>query len=724
MSLQSILQPRAVAVVGASQNPTSVSHAVLTNLLAAEFPGPIYPVNPKYQALEGLKCYPNVSALPAGVDLAVICIPAPAVAAVADECGRAGIGGLITITAGFREVGPQGKALEEQLRAVLAKYPGMRMIGPNCLGVISPVSRLNASFAAASPPAGRVAFLSQSGALCTSVLDWARDQQIGFSHFVSIGNMLDVEVADLLEFLADDPHTSSVILYIESIVSGRRFVSAARRFARRKPIVAYKAGRFSESAKAAASHTGAMAGEDNVYETAFRRSGVVRVLNVGNLFDCAELLASGKPPAGDRLAIVTNAGGPGVMATDTLIAKGGRLARLSPATMQRLNAALPPCWSHGNPIDVLGDAPPERFGLAVETVLADEGVDAALVILTPQAMTDPTRSAKCVAPVAAAAKKPVFVSWMGAQAVAEGRRELERVGVPAYHAPEDAIRAFMDLVRYARQLTWATEMPAEAPLEFSRPRVELRARLLRRVAGERRQLLSEREAKELLADYGIAVATTETAATAQEAAHKAARVGFPVVLKVLSPDITHKTDVGGVELNLHDEANVRAAFERIARRAKEARPDARIDGVSVQRMVSADGGLELILGVKKDPIFGPVILVGRGGVATEVFKDHAIELPPLDERLIRRMLESLRCWPLLNGYRGRPLARQDLLVETLQRFSALVVDNPEISEIDANPLLVTPREVIALDARAVLDPSAPPRGAGPYEHLAIDVSGG
>jgi acetyltransferase len=715
-NLDKIFRPRRVAVVGASDVPGKVGQILLHNLVGHGFAGVVYPVNSKREAVQGITAYASLVALPQVPDLAVICTPAASVSDLVDQCGRLGILGVVIISAGFREIGEAGRLLEEQVRTAAARYPGLRIVGPNCLGIMVPAIGLNASFAATMAAPGRVAFLSQSGAICTSVLDWARAANIGFSHFHSIGNMLDVGIDDLLDYLAADPHTDSVVLYVESIGRARQFMSAARAFARIKPIVAYKAGRFAQSAQAAASHTGALAGVDAVYEAAFRRAGIVRVFDLEEMFNCAELLAQPRIPKGPRLAIITNAGGPGVMACDALLERRGELARLSGSTLDRLSACLPPFWSHGNPVDILGDAPAQRYADALAAVLDDEAVDAVLAMLTPQAMTDATASAAAVIEAARHRSKPVLAAWMGGHSIHEGVQRLAAAGIPAYTTAEHAVRAFMHLVQFHRNRETLLETPRDIPLKFPLPKEQLR-RQFAEIVSRDGDLLSEDDSKQLLATYGIPVAMPLPAVTADAAARVAGEIGYPVVAKVHSPQITHKTDVGGVALNLTNEAEVRAAFERITSAARRLRPDAEVLGVTVQRMITAVHGVELIVGAKRDPVFGPVMLAGYGGVAAEVFQDTALELPPLNERLARRMLESLRSWPLLSGYRGRPMVNVERLIETLMRFSYLVADLPEIREADINPLLATPNEVIALDARVLIDRAA--ATARPHAHLAI-----
>ncbi|OHB80215.1 MAG: GNAT family N-acetyltransferase [Planctomycetes bacterium RBG_16_64_10] len=718
-NLDKIFNPKRIAVFGASNNPTSVGFTVLRNLIGSGFGGVVYPVNPKHESVQGIQAYPNLSGLPHVPDLAVICTPAVTVSGIVRACGEAGTRGILIISAGFREIGPEGRQLEDQLLVEQRKFKDMRILGPNCLGIMVPGISLNASFAASAPRKGHVGFISQSGALCTSVLDWANEEGIGFSHFISVGNAIDVSVGDLIDYLGTSAATRSIILYVESITGAREFMSAARAFSRTKPIVAYKGGRFAESAQAAASHTGALAGVDAVYDAAFQRAGVERINEVTDMFDCAELLARQRPPRGDRLAVVTNAGGPGVMAIDALIGRNGRVAPLADATIEALNQCLPRFWSHGNPVDVLGDAPPERYAAAMQAVLSDDGVDAVLVVLTPQAMTDPTATAQAVAEVAREARKPVLAAWMGGAMVSDGMQILGQAGVPAYRAPEMAVRAFMHLVSYARNLEILHVTPRDIPVDFQLDRKRLRG-LFDTLLTEGNELLSENVSKALLEAYEIPVTRPYLARTAEEAVRVARdQSGYPAVMKIHSPDITHKTDVAGVVLNLGTDDAVRAAFEAMVETAKERRPEARITGVTLQAMVSHPNSFELLLGAKKDPVFGAVIMVGMGGTAAEVFRDRALGLPPLNEALARRMLESLKSWPLIQGYRGKPGADIDKLIEIIMRFSYLVADYPEIKEVDVNPLLVTPHRAIALDARVLVDRDPAIQPIRPYAHLAI-----
>jgi acetyltransferase len=719
-NLDRIFNPQRIALIGVTTNPRSVGGKVLTNLVGSGFRGVVYPVNPTSEAVLGIQCYPDVNSLPRIPDLGVICTPAEQVPDIVRQCGEAGITGIIIISAGFREAGPGGRKLEDRVKEELKKFPDMRILGPNCLGIIVPHLSLNISFAEGIPQKGHISFISQSGALCASVLDWALAEKIGFSYFVSIGNAIDVGFSDLIDYFGEDQLTRSIILYIESISDARRFMTAARAFSRTKPIVAYKAGRFPESAEVAASHTGAMAAEDDIYDAAFKRIGVARVFNLGEIFDCTELIGRQKIPAGPRLVIVTNAGGPGVIATDALIADHGTLAALATDTMTRLNESLPPFWSHGNPVDVLGDARSKRIAKAVQIVLSDPGVDAVLVILTPQAMTNPTTTAKALTELEEKTKKPILAAWMGGERMENGIRILNEANIPTFSTPEQGVRAFMTLVAYSRNLQALYETPKEIPVQFPRGRQKLREQFESTVTGDRK-FLSEEVSRKLLKAYGIPTTSSQSAATADEAVKIAGDMGYPVVLKIFSPDITHKTDVGGVELNLGDEASVREAFERIVSTAREKRPDAVIEGVTVQPMVDLNDGVELIMGTKKDTIFGAVIMVGMGGIMAELFKDRALGFPPLNERLSRRMLESLKVWPLLRGFRGRPAVNVDRLIEVLIRLSYLIADFPEISELDINPILVNPRDVMVLDVRIILDTAkeAQRNTDDPYVHLAL-----
>ena len=716
--LNSIFRPKRIALIGVSNNPDSVGGITLRNLVGGGFSGVVYPVNPKREAVFGIPCYPDVKSLPKTPDLAVIMTAARFVPQLIRECGEAGIYGIIIMSAGFKEAGEEGKALEEEVKAEKAKFPDMRVIGPNCLGILVPGLNMNVSFADGMPKKGHVAFISQSGALCTSVLDWAYESNIGFSYFVSIGNSMDVNFGDLIDYFGQDPNTKSIVLYVESLSNARTFMSAARAFSREKPIIVYKSGRFPESAAAAASHTGALASEDSIYDAVFHRAGLARVFDFGNIFDFTDLVGRRRIPKGNRLAIVTNAGGPGVMATDSLISWGGKLVKLSDETMQKLNDYLPPFWSHGNPIDVLGDATPERFARATEIVLEDEKVDAVLVLLTPQAMTAPTETAEAISKLAANTTKSIMAAWLGGASMREGIQVFNQAGISSYPTPEQAIRAFMTLSAYSKNQEVLYETPKEVPVSFQYDRHELRKKYLNEVFPKAR-ILNEDDSKMLVNDYGIDTTHPAPAATEDKAVKIANEKGYPVVMKIYSPDITHKSDVGGVALNITNEDMVRATFRNMIKTVKEKRPNAKIEGVTIQKMVHTKGGVELIVGTKKDPIFGTIMLIGMGGTSAELFKDKRLEFPPLNEKLARQMLESLKIYPLLEGYRGDTPKNIDKLIEVLIRMSYLAADYPEIAELDINPLIVTPTDVIALDARIVVDEEILKHPVKEYSHLIL-----
>ena len=699
-SLDPLFHPQAVAVIGASATPGSVGSILIHNLLANPFGGVVFPVNPKRRSVHGVFCYPALTSVPEKIDLAVIATPAATVPGVIEECVACQVKSAIIISAGFSELGAAGRALEDKIRA--AARGRMRVLGPNCLGVIHPPSGLNASFAARTARPGRVALLSQSGAICTSILDWANETHVGFSTFVSVGGMVDIDFADLLDYFGDDPQTRSIILYMEAVGDVRKFLSAARNVARSKHVIVLKAGRHEAGARAAASHTGALAGSDAVYDAAFRRAGVLRVSTIRDLFSMSEILATQPPPAGPALAILTNAGGPGVMATDALMLGGGQLAELSAATRAALDALLPPFWSRANPIDLLGDATPERYRQAVEVCVRDPGVQGLLVLLTPQAMTAPTETARQLVRVNHAEGKPVLASWMGGTDVRGGRDLLARAGIPTFDAPEAAVRAFLHMVQYRRNQELLYETPPALREDWA-PDAERVRRLIAAARSAGRTLLTEVEAKEVLAAYGIPVVPTVPCRSAEEAVAAANRLGYPVVLKLLSETVTHKSDVGGVQLNLLDAESVRQAFDTIRQNLKAHFHELGFEGVTVQPMIR-DRGYELIVGSSIDAQFGPVILFGAGGVMVEVFKDRSLALPPLNRTLARRLMERTQIYAALQGVRGQRPVALDQLEELLVRFSQLIADFPEVAAIDINPLLATPERVIALDARALLGP--------------------
>lgn len=694
-----IFHPQSVAVIGATEREGSVGRTLLWNLIQNPFGGTVFPVNPQRHSVLGLKSYPDIASVPETVDLAAIATPAATVPRVIRECVAAGVKAAVILSAGFKEIGPAGEALEREVLSA-ARLGGMRIIGPNCLGIMNPVMGLNVTFASTIARPGNVAFISQSGALCTSILDWSLGENVGFSGFVSIGSMLDVGWGDLIEYFGDDPNTHSIVLYMESMGDARSFLSAARSVALDKPIIILKVGRTDAAAKAAASHTGALTGSDDVLNAAFRRCGALRVHTISDLFDMAEILAKQPRPKGNRLSIVTNAGGPGAIATDELISGGGTLAELAPETKQKLDEFLPPQWSHHNPIDILGDASCDRYAKTLEVVAPDPNSDALLVILTPQAMTDPTATAEKLTAYNKLGK-PLLTSWMGGVEIAEATELLNKAKIPTFPYPDTAVRLFNYMWRYSYNLRAIYETPLlSSDCEIGADARATAAKILNAASQSGRTLLTEYESKQLLVAYGIPTVPTEIAATWPEAVEIADRLGYPVVLKLHSETITHKTDVGGVQLNLSNDSAVVSAFGEIAERVRAIDPAAFL-GVTVQPMVKLEG-YELILGSSIDPQFGPVMLFGTGGQLVEVFQDRSIAIPPLNTTLARRMMEQTRIYKALQGVRGRKPIDLGKLEQLLVRFSQLIVEQPQISEIDINPLLVSPEGAIALDARVVL----------------------
>jgi acetyltransferase len=705
--LDPILNPKSVAVIGATEREGSVGRTVMHNLISGGFPGTIYPINPKQPGILGLKAYPNVGALPTAPDLAVIITPPKTIPGIIKECAQKGIPGAIFISAGFKEIGAEGAALEQQVMEE-ARRGNMRIVGPNCLGVMVPTNKFNATFAADMARPGSVGFISQSGALCTAILDWSLKENVGFSAFVSLGSMLDVSWGDLINHLGDDPNTKSIVIYMESIGDARGFLSAAREVALTKPIIIIKPGRTEAAAKAAASHTGSLTGSDEVLQAAFQRVGVLRVETISELFDMAEVLAKQPRPKGPRLTIVTNAGGPGVIATDALITSGAQLAELAPETMASLNQLLPPTWSHNNPVDIIGDAGPELYAKTVDIIAKDPNTDGLLVILTPQAMTDPTATAEQLKPFAHIDGKPILASWMGAGQVEKGEDILNAAKIPTFKYPDRAAKAFYYMWRYSENLRSLYETP-NTPARNGQSYIdrEQTAKIIASVRQAGRTILTEFESKQLLAAYGIPTVETHIALTENDAVKEAARLGFPVVLKLYSETITHKTDVGGVQLNLRTASAVRQAWKAIETSVVKKAGKEHFLGVTVQPMIKLDG-YELIVGSSVDAQFGPVLLFGTGGQLVEVFKDRALALPPLNATLARRMMERTRIFTALKGVRGRKATDIAALEQLLVRFSQLVVEQPWIAEIDINPLLVSSERIFALDARVVLhDPKTP-----------------
>jgi acetyltransferase len=704
--LDPFFRPKNIAVIGATENPGSVGRTTLWNLISSPFGGAVFPVNPKRDSVLGIKAYKSVKEIPAEVDLAVIVTPSKLIPGLVKECGEIGIKAVVVISAGFKEAGEEGKELERQLLAN-ARAAGIRIIGPNCLGIMVPPTGVNATFAAGMARNGSVGFLSQSGALCTAVLDWSLKEQVGFSAFMSLGSMSDVGWGDLIYYLGNDPKTRSILIYMESVGDARSFLSAAREVAYTKPIIVIKAGRTAAGSKAAASHTGSMTGSDDVLDVAFQRSGVLRVTNIAELFYMAEVLAKQPRPKGPRLTILTNAGGPGVLAADSLLLGGGELADISTETVNELSEFLPPSWSHGNPVDIIGDAGPDRYAKSLEVSAKDPNSDGLLVILTPQAMTDATQTAQFLKPYAKLGDKPVLASWMGGVDVNAGEQILNQAGIPTFPYPDTAASMFNYMWRYASNLKSLYETPSYGK-GADQVDAAAAAAILDRVRNEGRTILTEFESKDVLTAYGIPTLPSRIASTADQAVEAAESMGYPVVLKLHSLTITHKTDVGGVQLNLKNADAVRNAFLSIRDSVAAKVGLEHFNGVNVQPFAKLDG-YEVILGSSIDPQFGPVLLFGMGGQLVEVFKDRALALPPLNSTLARRMMEKTKIYKALKGVRGRAPVDLPALEQLLVAFSRLVVEQPWIKEIDINPLMASPERLLALDARVVLhDPSTKP----------------
>ncbi|MFO7664605.1 MAG: bifunctional acetate--CoA ligase family protein/GNAT family N-acetyltransferase [Chloroflexota bacterium] len=705
--LEVMFKPQSVAVVGATERAGSVGRTILWNLISTSFGGTIFPINPSRSSILGIKAYPSISEVPDSVDLAVIVTPAKTVPGIIRECVAAGVKAAIIISAGFKETGPEGEALEQEILAI-ARKGGMRIVGPNCLGIMNPLTGLNATFASTMARPGPVGFISQSGALLTAILDWSFRENVGFSAFVSIGSMLDVGWGDLIYYLGDDPNTKSIVLYMESIGDARSFLSAAREVALTKPIIVIKPGRTEEAAQAAASHTGSLTGSDEVLAAAFRRSGVLRVDRISDLFNMAEVLAKQPRPRGPRLTIVTNAGGPGVLATDALITAGGELAPLSDEAMNQYNGLLPPHWSRNNPIDILGDADAERYAESMKIAVNDPNSDGTLVILTPQAMTNPTETARVLAdqfarPAGYAYGKPILASWMGGSEISSGEAILNKANIPTFAYPDTAARIFNYMWRYQRRLSSLYQTP-ELAEDYGETGLKhyLVKQMLDEIRATGRTILTEYESKQVLNAYDIPTVPTQLATSTEQAIEVARDIGYPVVLKLNSETITHKTDVGGVRLDLTTDDEVRHAFQTMERAVSEKFSPEDFLGVTVQPMLNLKEGYELIVGSSPDPQFGPVLLFGTGGTLVEVFKDRALAIPPLNTTLARLTMQRTKIFEALKGVRGRPPVDLAELEKIFVRFSELVVEQRWVKEIDINPLFASHEELIALDARIVL----------------------
>ncbi len=713
--LTPLFEPASVAIVGASTREGSVGAVLVANMLAANYRGTLFAVNPKYKIVQGVPCFDAIDALPQQVDLAVVATSPPSVPGVIEQCGRAGVRAVVVITAGFSETGVEGAELERMLLENARRH-GVRVIGPNCLGLMRPALGLNATFARGNPLPGSLGLISQSGAVCTAMLDWAHPNNVGFSSVVSLGGSTDIDFGEIIDYLVADPKTQHILLYIEGVRDARRFVSALRAAARVKPVILMKVGRHPAGSRAAMSHTGAIVGLDDVFNAVVRRTGVVRVTTIGQLVAAAHALAEHVHPRGDRLAVVTNGGGPGVMAADRAADLGIPLAELSPQTIETLKAALPPNWSHGNPLDLIGDAGGDRYRAAVSACLADENVDGVLAVLTPQAMTAPADAARAVIESAHGSTKPVLACWMGEEQTAPARRLLAEAGIPVFRTPDPAVEMFGHLSSFYRNQRALLQTPGPRAV-LSAPDLEAARLIVDAAIAERRTLLSQKESKALLSAFRIPVVNTVLARTADEAMRVATELGFPVVLKIDSPDITHKSDVNGVRLNIADAQAVRATYGQIVDEVVRLRPGARVNGVVVESMVERKHGRELMIGMIRDPVFGPAIVFGTGGTAVEVHRDRAVALPPLNAFLVADMIRGTRVARLLGAFRGMPPANMQALEEVLLRVSEMVCELRWLQELDINPLVADETGAIAVDARVVLRQTGPQRGR--YAHMAI-----
>ncbi|NMG56512.1 bifunctional acetate--CoA ligase family protein/GNAT family N-acetyltransferase [Aromatoleum aromaticum] len=713
--LSPLLEPKSVGVIGASQRETSLGNVVIRNMQNAGFRGRLFAVNPKHESVLGVPCYKSVEDVPHRLDLVVIAVPASQVLSVVESCGRAGVKAVIIMSTGFSETGPRGALLERHVVEAARRYR-IRLLGPNCLGIMRPVLGLNATFAHVSAIKGTIGLISQSGALCTSILDWAEPNNIGFSAVVSLGSSSDIDFGEVLEYMISDPRTESIIMYVEGIRDARRFMSALRGAARVKPVLLIKVGRHPDVSRAIRSHSGSMSGNDAVFDAALRRAGVIRLYNMGQLFAAANALFSHFRPRGNRLAIVTNGGGPGVMAADRAADLGIPLSEFSDGTMEKLNAALPAGWSHGNPVDVLGDADVERYRKAVQAVLEGPNVDGVLVMLTPQANTDPTAVAEAVVELEKTADKPVVTCWMGEQLVGPGRKVFEAAGIPTFRTPEPAVELFSHLSAYYRNQKLLMQTPASLS-HLNPPSVESARLVIETALAERRKVLNSMESKALLAAFRIPIAQTVVARSATEAMVLAEEIGLPVVMKIDSPSIIHKADSGGVRLNLGSLAAVRTAYQEILEEVRKNKPAATINGVAIEPMILKRNGRELVVGVKRDAVFGPVITFGEGGNRVVANRDMEIALPPLNHYLVRDLIKSSRVSMLLGEFRTMPPVKMESLEFVLLRVSEMVCELPWITELEINPLIVDENGAVAVDARVTVENVSP--SVDRYAHMAI-----
>lgn len=713
--LTSLFEPASVAIIGASERVGAIGTVLVANMRAAQYRGALFAVNPKRSRVQDVPCFPSISKIPQHVDLAVIATPPETVPQLMVECGLAGIRAAVIITAGFGETGAVGAGLERAAMDNARRY-GVRVIGPNCLGIMRPELGLNATFARGNALPGTLALVSQSGAVCTAMVDWARPNKVGFSSVVSMGGSRDIDFGEIIDYLVNDQRTEHILLYIEGVRDARRFFSSLRAAARVKPVILMKVGRHPVGSRAAVSHTGAIVGADDVFDAAVRRAGVVRVTTIGQLVAAAQALSARVRPRGDRLAIITNGGGPGVMAADRAADLGLPLAELSENTLQALHGALPANWSHGNPVDLIGDADAVRYRAAVTACLDDNNVDGMLVVLTPQAMTEPTAVAEAVIEAARGRSKPVLACWMGEAEVAAGRKRFADAGIPVFRTPDPAVEMFAHLSAFYRNQQTLLQVPGPLAMRTP-PDIAAARRIIDTVLAEKRSVLNEIESKTLLAAFDVPVAKTVAASGADEAVRIADEIGYPVVLKINSPDITHKTDVGGVLLNLRDAQTVRAGYQRIVGEVARLRPQARITGVAVGQMIVRPNGRELMVGVIRDPVFGPAIAFGTGGVAVEVHRDRAVALPPLNAYLVAELIRGTRVSKLLGPFRKMPPADVAVLESVLLRVSEMACELPWIMELDINPLILDENGAVVVDARIVVGERTPVRGR--YGHMAI-----
>jgi len=714
--LDSLFSPKSIAMFGAGERPDSVGQVVFKNLMEGGFKGPIYPINPKHETVQGQPAYPDLAAIGKPVDMAVVATPAKSIPAIVEACGEYGVKTMIVLSAGFREVGAAGRRLEDRVLQAARRH-GIRFLGPNCLGLIRPACGLNATFGNNNAKPGDLALVSQSGALCTSILDWAEQNDIGFSAVISTGISTDLDFGDILDFLVADPKTRSILLYVEGLHHARRFMSGLRAAARIKPVIVVKVGRHSAGAQASMSHTGALVGGDEAFSSALSRSGVLRVQTITQLFAAARTLSSRYRGSGSRLAIVTNGGGPGVMAADHAADLNLELARMTDGTCKELDKALPGTWSRNNPIDVIGDAPPERYRAAVDICLKDPNVDGVLVILTPQAMTRPLEVAEALIELADRHDKPILTSWMGGKQVDAARRAFRNARIPTFRTPEVAVDAFHFLAAYQTNQKLLMQTPAQFSRRYEGADQDSARLIIESALAEGRRILSEPESIALLGAFRIPTVRNGIARTPNEALVLAASIGFPVAMKIHSPDISHKSDAGGVRLNINSGQAVRGAYRELIEQVQKNRPDAQLDGVTVEKMYRSRHGRELMVGVISDPVFGPVISFGGGGTAVEVLGDSAVALPPLNHQLARELIDRTRVAKMLGQFRQMPPADMDALVELLLRVSNMACELPWLQEMDINPVILDEHGVVAVDARIRV--GFPRISPDPYHHMAI-----